>query len=586
MHSRSLILAVLSFLLLRALPAFGQVAVDPTLRIDLVLGGLEQPSALAFYGPGDFLVLEKDNGRVINVVDGVRQPGWALDLAVQSGPERGLLGIAIHPDFPAVPRVYLYYTPSATGADTSNGTPLPTRIERYTFANGTLSSPLPVLTLAAPPEPQAHLGGPMVFGPDRKLYVITGDHLQQGGLQNNPPLSVADDTSVIFRLNDDGSAAPGNPLSAPGLNLSRYYAYGIRNSYGIAFDPVTGVLWETENGPDGYDELNRVAPGFNSGWTVLMGPDSRDPDGTSQLTAITGGQYSDPEFSWQNTSVPTGMAFLRGSALGSTYDDSLVVGSYGGNIYRFRINASGTAIIPPNAGLADLVDDPGDDASGLDFASGFFGVTDLDVGPDGNLYVVAILNGAVFVVRSTAPPIDTDGDGWPDWQDNCPTVSNADQADGGIGPLFESPPDGVGNACDNCVNAINARLAATYVISNPWATLTGDQRDDDHDGYGNVCDGDFNQSFSTTAADSAQFKASIGALKAADTCGTAGDRPCAIFDINATNATESSAGGISAADTVRYRQLIGGAPGPRCALCTGTGSLLLPCTAGTAGSCF
>ncbi|MEX2208583.1 MAG: thrombospondin type 3 repeat-containing protein [Myxococcota bacterium] len=200
-----------------------------------------------------------------------------------------------------------------------------------------------------------------------------------------------------------------------------------------------------------------------------------------------------------------------------------------------------------------------------------------------SLIAVPITTGTVLATVGSEP--DGDLDGVPDSADNCPTVPNSGQEDGGVGPAFESPADGVGDACDNCVNAINARLDATYVTSNPWATLTGDQRDDDHDGYGNVCDGDFNQSFSTTAADSAQFKASIGALKAADTCGTAGDRPCAIFDINATNATESSAGGISAADTARYKQLIGAPPGPRCADCTGSGSVLLPCTAGTAGSC-
>ena len=558
-----------------------QVAVDPNLVIEMVVGDLQSPSSMAFYGPGDFLVLEKDNGRVINVVDGVRQPGWALDLAVQSGPERGLIGIAVHPDFPVVPRVYLYYTPSATGADTSAGTPLPSRIERYTFANGVLSSPQLVLALAHPTDAVAHYGGPMLFGPDGKLYVIIGDRLQSGGLQNDGPVTQANDTGVILRLNDDGSAAPGNPLSVPGVNVSRYYAYGIRNSYGIAFDPATGVLWQTENGPEGYDELNRVAPGFNSGWNPLMGPDSRDPNGVADLTVIAGSAYSDPEFSWQNAHVPTGLAFLRGSALGAAYDDSLVVGSYGGTIVRFRLNAAGTAIVPPSPSLNDLVLDPGDDGSGLAFASGFFGVTDLTVGPDGNLYAVAILNGMVFRIRSNQPPPDGDGDGVPDALDNCPTVSNPNQEDGGGG--LESPPDGVGNACDNCVNVHNPRQAPSYLAANPWRTLTGGQIDDDHDGYGNKCDAKFVglPSQNVAGLDLAQFRASNARDRRGDTCGTSGTRPCAIFDLD-----EAPNGDvIGGLDLGRFRQLNARTPGPRCALCTGTGSVALPCTAGTAGSC-
>ena len=280
LHSSSSILIALACLLAVSPPASAQGVNDPNLAVDFMVGSLASPCAMAFYGPGDFLVIEKDEGRVVNVVDGVRQAGWALDLAVHSGPERGLLGIAVHPNFPQTPRVYLYYTPSATGGDTSSGNPLQSRVVRYTFANGTLSSPQTILTLAYPVDTVAHYGGPLRFGPDGKLYLIVGDRQQDGGLQNHPPLAVADDTGVIFRLNDDGSAPGTNPLSAPGLNLSKYYAYGIRNSFGIAFDPATGVLWETENGPDGYDELNRVAPGFNSGWNVLMGPDSRDPNGS------------------------------------------------------------------------------------------------------------------------------------------------------------------------------------------------------------------------------------------------------------------------------------------------------------------
>jgi hypothetical protein len=190
---------------------------------------------------------------------------------------------------------------------------------------------------------------------------------------------------------------------------------------------------------------------------------------------------------------------------------------------------------------------------------------------------------------------DSDGDGVVDGVDNCGAIANSTQTDGdgdGVGDLCDNclaltntnqsdvDVDLVGDSCDNCVTIANARLAATFLTTNSWATLTGGQRDDDHDGFGNICDGDFDNSGATTAADSAQYKASIGKAKVLDTCGTAGTRPCAIFDLNSANSTESSTTGISAADTGQYKLLIGSAPGPRCPTCP------LTCTAGTTGTCF
>jgi hypothetical protein len=185
---------------------------------------------------------------------------------------------------------------------------------------------------------------------------------------------------------------------------------------------------------------------------------------------------------------------------------------------------------------------------------------------------------------------DVDGDGVCGNTDNCPTVANPGQEDGGNGipngtlPGNETVPfDGVGNACDNCINVNNPIVpggAAAYVAANPWATLTGGQRDDDHDGYGNTCDGDFGNNNSTTIADTNQYKASLGETKQLDTCGTAQNRPCAIFDINAANATENSNLGANVADTNRYKLLLGNVPGPRCPTCPQA------CLAGTAGNCF
>ena len=193
----------------------------------------------------------------------------------------------------------------------------------------------------------------------------------------------------------------------------------------------------------------------------------------------------------------------------------------------------------------------------------------------GNLYVTAALTAANVTTGTTLATavagVDTDGDGVPDNIDNCPTVANANQAD--------ADGDGVGDACDNCVNIANPRVtpdANTYLSANPWATLTGGQRDDDHDGYGNKCDAKFPGTLGTNvgASDLAQFRASNGKSRTGDTCGTSGTIPCAIFDLD-----EGTAANIGAPDLAQFRLLNGKAPGPKCPTCP------LTCLAGTAGTC-
>jgi polyhydroxybutyrate depolymerase len=208
-----------------------------------------------------------------------------------------------------------------------------------------------------------------------------------------------------------------------------------------------------------------------------------------------------------------------------------------------------------------------------------------------------------FLSRFT---LDRDGDGILDPVDNCPTVANADQADGDsdlVGDVCDNCPsvantsqadadgDLVGDACDNCVNVPNPRVPGgeiAFLAANPWATLSGGQRDDDHDGYGNVCDAKFTTVGTVVGpADTAQYKASVGHDRRNDDCGTpagAGTRPCAIFDLDLGQNTNGVTV-ISPADTARYKQLLGNPPGPKCPLCTGNSAQLL-CQAGTAGSCF
>jgi glucose/arabinose dehydrogenase len=378
---------------------------DPDLQVTEVVAGLGLPTTMAFIGPDDILVLQKNNGWTRRVLGGVLQPEPVLDVAVDNDSERGLLGIAVHPDFPTTPFIYLYYTESSTGEDTSGDPPpLGNRVYRYIWDGSALVDSTQILDLPVTPGPN-HDGGIITFGPDGKLYVVIGDLNRRGQLQNFPNGPPPDDTGVILRLNDDGTIPDDNPFFAEGGNLAKYYAYGIRNSFGMTFDPLTNQLWMTENGPENFDEINLVEPGFNGGWVQIHGPDERDPQGIEDLFLVPGSHYSDPEFSWLQTVAPTGPVFLNSVELGEQYENDFFVGDFNrGVLYRFKLNETRDGFAFENPDLADLVADSDGELDELVFGTGFGGITDLKVGPDGLLYIVSITRGKIYVISRAAIP--------------------------------------------------------------------------------------------------------------------------------------------------------------------------------------
>jgi glucose/arabinose dehydrogenase len=360
---------------------------------------------MAFIGTDDILVLQKDNGQVRRVISGALQPSPVLDVAVGNASERGMLGIAVHPNFPSSPFIYLYYTESSTSSDTS-GSAAGNRVYRYTWNGATLTSPLLIVDLPVTPGPN-HDGGVIRFGPDGKLYVVIGDLNRDGQLQNFPGGPTPDDTSVILRLNDDGSIPSDNPFFSQGGNVAKYYAYGIRNSFGMAFDPVTNKLWMTENGPNLFDEINLVEPGFNSGWEKLMGPDARNANDATSLFSLSNSHYADPKFSWLDPVGPTGIVFLDSTSLGASYENDVFVGDINnGNLYHFKPNGSRNGFVFSGAGLADLVADNSAELNETIIGTGFAGITDLKIGPDGRLYVVSFGDGKIYAIsNATSPPL-------------------------------------------------------------------------------------------------------------------------------------------------------------------------------------
>ena len=459
---------------------------DPNLKVTTVLsGGIVQPIGIVFLSANDYFVLEKASGQVKRVTNGIIAGAPVLDLAVNASSERGLLSLVLHPNFPTTPWVYVRWTESSTGADTNVSLNVPllgNRIDRYVWDGSSLAFDRNIIrmrslqtdNIAVPGHPGTnnanpagnHNGGVMRFGPDGKLYVFMGDQGRRGWLQNlaNGPFEsepFVDDTfggpapddahlsGVILRLNDDGGAPADNPFFAVGAamggevgaNIQKIYSYGHRNGFGMAFDPYTGALWETENGDDSFSELNRVVAGMNGGWIQMMGPQHRffdfkqievnefgralqqvrfpptrlaiDPgDARDHLFMLPGAKYVDPELSWKYESGPAGTTFVRGSALGPEYDGTLWIGSSrsfqqvggtGGSLYRLRLTRNRQKVDVSDPRLAERVADnlgkfEGTESESLLIGTGFGTTPSIEQGPDGNLYVVSITDGAIYMI--------------------------------------------------------------------------------------------------------------------------------------------------------------------------------------------
>jgi uncharacterized repeat protein (TIGR01451 family) len=461
------------------------------LGVRAIVAGLNQPTSMAFIGPNDFLVLEKETGKVQRVTNGVAR-GAVLDLAVNSASERGLLGIALHPNFAGNGFVYLYWTESLTGADTTAIDAVPllgNRVDRFVWNGSTLTLNQNVIRLralqmdAGQPSRGNHNGGVIRFGPDGKLYIIIGDNGRRGLLQNitsggpvpddqfgGPEPDDAHLTGVILRLNDDGSTPTDNPFfnantgltGQAALNVKKIFAYGVRNSFGMDFDPVGGALWTQENGDDAFDEINRVGAGFNGGWIQLMGPSSRVAEfkqievtrgnslqqnrwpptnladtpaqALARLYTLPGSTYTEPKFSWKYAVAPSPIGFARGAGLGAQYANDLFVGAsrttlLGGYLFRFDLSPDRSSIQNDDARLSDLVADNADkfdlgESESLLVGRDFGITTDIQTGPNGKLYVVSLSNGAVYEIfaRKTLFVANLDG--------SQETPSNATNAKG------------------------------------------------------------------------------------------------------------------------------------------------------------
>lgn len=404
----------------------GPTIVDPNLKAEVVFRGLRYPTSMTFLGSNDILVTEKDAGTVRRVVNGTELQQPLLNVSVATYAHRGLLGIAVAPLSTAASSnnhgnrntttyVFLYYTqaPTHTGDDITEGKqPLGNRIYRYELTNNTLVNPKLLLDLPATPGAIGN-GGKVIVGPDNNVYVTIGDVGINGHstkAQNIQNGSGPDGTSGILRVNQDGQPVlPGILGNKYPLNL--YYSYGMWNSFGLAFDPITRILWDTQIGLSFGDKINLVNPGFNSGYNKIDGIWLRGynidqtetqhvaPLHPNDLVDFGGkGKYYTPQFTWFRKVVPTGITFLNSNKMGSLYrNDMFVADDLNGNIYHFKLNPQRTGLLLPTGPLANGVANSSDSLDQIIFGKGFGGITDLKVSPyDGNLYVLTFDQGTIY----------------------------------------------------------------------------------------------------------------------------------------------------------------------------------------------
>ena len=327
------------------------------------------------------------------------------------GRDSGLLGIS-STSIMNITYVFLFYTESSSGGNgciddkAAPYSPIGNRIYRYTWNASGLELENRTLILDLPSaSPPIHNGGKITIGPDGQLYTVIGDLNREGREQNmaNKINAISleychflygnkSESGAILRTTLDGLPSKNNPFTENGFE--RYYAYGIRNSFGLAFDPVTQQLWDTENGPGMMSELNLVKPGFNSGWKQIQGK-SNDiccpsegfnlSQNSDNLYATAGSHYSEPKFVWHNSSSVTGLVFMNSSKLGIQFLNDLFVGDMQGNIYHFDFDKNRENIVSNDSLSSNHL-----------FASGFGPISDMKVGPDGALYILTFANTTSF----------------------------------------------------------------------------------------------------------------------------------------------------------------------------------------------
>jgi glucose/arabinose dehydrogenase len=423
---------------------------DDSLKIQKIYEGLDNPTGMAFLHENDILVLQKNNGTIYRILNGTISERPLVDVSVANYVERGLLGIVIgDKNFSNKkidksdnrPYIYLYYTESPSNSSSNTGQsndctlcdPIGHRLYRYELQDDKLISRHLILDLPSSPGPygSSHVGGALVIGPDKKIYLTTGDGQScrnnscKEGIQNKVINSqsaniiegrVPEGRGGILRVDQGVTTMHSKGILGDQYPLSLYYAYGMRNSFGIDFDPVSGNLWDTENGPAFGDEINLVKAGFNSGWARIQGMwpinDYGLLDSTTEqkgyfrnteksnsdklVTFDRKGKYSPPELALNQTEGLTSIKFFNSDKLGKQYENDMFVGDVVGHLFHFELNDERTEL-DLKGNLSDKVANSPNELKEVILGRIFQPIVDIEISPDGYLYILSY-DGSIYKI--------------------------------------------------------------------------------------------------------------------------------------------------------------------------------------------
>jgi glucose/arabinose dehydrogenase len=351
--------------------------------VTTLTSALHAPWALAVLPDGKILITERLPGafRILTKQGVLSEPLPGLS-GLSSDPETGLLDVVLDPHFAANHRIFFTFFGYA---DRTMGN---TNVARARLDGGALTD-LKVIFRSTPALPNgpnlaagAKSGGRIAIGRDGNLFVVIGDRDDVGATPWDVAQKLDTDLGKVIRITPDGKPAPGNPFVGTPEALPEIWAIGQRSQEGLAFDPATGRLWETEHGPRGGDELNIVEKGKNYGWPVIThGIDYSGVPVGAGITAKDG--MEQPVYYWDPIIAPSGLAFYRGR-LFPEWKNSVFVGLRGSLLDRLTLR--GDKIVAEEALLTDL----------------HARIRDVRVGPDGAVYVLADMG--FQGVRDNTPP--------------------------------------------------------------------------------------------------------------------------------------------------------------------------------------
>lgn len=276
-----------------------------------VVSGLDFPTGIAFHPDGRMFINERP-GRIRVFEDGRLRPDPVAEIPTITEGETGLLGIALSPDEASL---YVFATEADGGSNT---------VWRVAIESGKTERVIEGL-----PASLYHNGGGVAFDDAGMLLVSNGESHEDDRSQDPEVLG-----GKLYRFDTNGTPSSDNPF---GGNAA--YAIGLRNPYGLTVDPVSGDVFVTENGPESFDEVDRVGRGWNLGWPDISGPrDGVDPAGP--------GEYHDPVSSYEQIVVPTGLAFADPADAQDPYAGDLFFGTFlEQTIHRLRLNDARTAAV-------------------------------------------------------------------------------------------------------------------------------------------------------------------------------------------------------------------------------------------------